>query len=593
MPFAAQLGHWRKHAHTHPAFTTRLVIIGLIAATAVLMSYLDLATLAAGLGLFLWGMQYLEKGIKQLSGGKLGRWLQQATRTRPRAILFGAATTATVQSSSLMTLLSMSFVSAGLVTLPAGIALLFGANLGTTTGAWLMATFGLSFDLARYAMPFLAAGLLGARLLPKSLRGYAHLLMGIGLLFLGIDFMKLGFSAWQDSLSLAGLAGTQFWHWPLYVLFGVIATVVMQSSHATLLIILTALASGQLDYLPALAVAVGANVGTTVTALLGALGASTAAQRLAGAHIVFNLLTAGVALTLLLPLAWLVDFSSTLIGIDADAWPLKLALFHTLFNVLGIVLMLPFITPLAKWLERLLPSPAHHLDRAQARYLDASALQHSDTALSALDQECRRLERRAYHLLCNALLIHSADALGHLPTREKVEQAIDSQHWPAVNERYHERIKPLLSEILAFYARLEVPMADDQQAYLEARLQQTFRLVEAVRFGEVLQRSLLRHTAPDSPLREGHDALRLALAKGLNYLNRRSEENTVSTSTLAEPIYTASQFWQEETARRLRQQRLTPAQASTLMNDFHQASRLIDALMPSMASEWQYHPSPD
>lgn len=581
MALSTYFSPWRQRLHNHPTLSGRLVITGLLAATALLMSYLDLATLAAGLGLFLWGMGYLERGIKQLSGGKLEHWLHCATGTQPRALAFGALATATVQSSSLITLLSMSFVSAGLVTLPSAIALLFGANLGTTTGAWLMATFGLGFDLARYAMPFLAAGLIGSRLLAKRYCGYAYLLMGVGLLFLGIDFMKLGFSAWQNGLSLEGFAGEQFWHWPLYVLFGVIATVVMQSSHATLLITLAALASGQLPYLPALAVAIGANVGTTVTALLGALGASIAARRLAGAHVVFNLFTGAVALLLLLPLAWLVNQMSTVIGIGAEAWPLKLALFHTLFNVLGIVLMLPAIPALARALERIFPASTKQ-PYAQARYLEASALQLPDTAINALEQECRRLERHAYHVLCSAILMRSADVLGHPPKRQKSTALIDPNAWPAVNERYHERIKPLLSEILAFYARIDTPLTKAQQTHIQQRLQRIFRLVEAVRFGEVLQRSLLRHAARTSPLRDAHDALRLAVAQGLNQLSQEQNESTdVSMTAVVEPLDTISQQWQREIATRLRSERLDPALASTLMNDLHQAQRLIYALTPN------------
>ncbi|MDR5900200.1 Na/Pi symporter [Halomonas vilamensis] len=587
MALSTYFSPWRQRLqtqlHHYPALSGRLVVLGLLAATAFLMSYLDLATLAAGLGLFLWGMGYLERGIKQLSGGKLERWLHRATGTQPRALAFGALATATVQSSSLITLLSMSFVSAGLVALPNAIALLFGSNLGTTTGAWLMATFGLGFDLARYAMPFLAAGLIGSRLLAKRYRGYAYLLMGVGLLFLGIDFMKLGFSAWQDGLSLEGFAGELFWHWPLYVLFGVIATVVMQSSHATLLITLAALASGQLPYLPALAVAIGANVGTTITALLGALGASIAARRLAGAHVVFNLFTGAVALLLLLPLAWLVDQISTVIGIGAEAWPLKLALFHTLFNVLGIILMLPAIPALARWLERTFPTPAK-MPYAQARYLEASALQLPDTALNALEQECQRLERHAYHVLCSAILMRSADVLGHPPKRQKATALIDPNAWPAVNERYHERIKPLLSEILAFYAQMiDTPLTQAQQTHIQWRLQRLFRLVEAVRFGEVLQRSLLRHATRTSPLRDAHDALRLAVAQGLNQLSQgQDDDNTdISITAVVEPLDTVSQQWQQEIATRLRSKRLDPSLASTLMNDLHQAQRLIYALTPS------------
>lgn len=549
-----------------------LELLGLAAAAAVLLSRLDLATLAAGLGLFLWGMTHLEEAIKRLSGGTLDRWLHAATSHPGRAIGVGALATALVQSSSLITLLAMSFVSAGLVALPGAIALLFGANLGTTTGAWLIASLGLRFDLAQYAMPLLALGLLSRYRLSGPLAGIAGLLLGIGLLFLGIDFMKLGFEAWQDGLRLDGLAGDRLWHWPMFVLIGVIATVVMQSSHATLLLTLTALASGQLPYLPSLAIAIGANIGTTVTAVFGALSAGVAARRLAGAHVIFNLATAVVALALLVPLAWLVDIIADLAGLAETAWPLKLALFHTLFNLLGIVLLLPWIPRLANLLERRFPEPKRLLP-AQARYLDSAALNHADTAVNAMLQECRRLNRRAYHLLCTAILLPSAEVIGHPPERRAVEARIDSDAWPPVNVRYQERIKPLLTEILAFQARISVPLTDSQQQQLEMLQASSLRMVEALRFGELLQRSLLRHAAPMSPLREAHDDLRLAVAAGLN---RLAEEE--ADPTIAAPVEEARRHWQHELARRLREHQLDPWLASTLMNDLHQASRLMTAL---------------
>ena len=561
------------------AMRRRLELFGLFAATALLLARPDLATLTAGLGLFLWGMSHLEEGVKRLSGGTLDRWLHRATRSPARAIGVGALATALVQSSSLITLLAMSFVSAGLISLAGAIALLFGANLGTTTGAWLIASAGLRFDLAHYAMPLLALGLLGNRLSSGALASIAGLVLGIGLLFLGIDFMKLGFETWQDGLRLDGLAGNRLWHWPLFVLFGIIATVVMQSSHATLLLTLTALASGQLPYLPALAIAIGANVGTTVTAVLGALAAGSAARRLAGAHVVFNLVTAAIALLLLIPLAWLVDVIATAIGMSATAWPLKLALFHTLFNLLGIVVMLPLIPRLASALERHFPEPAR-LPHAQARYLDKAALEHADTAVAAMEQECQRLNRRAYHLLCTAILMPSADVIGHPPQHETVSTTIDPDTWPAVNDRYQERIKPLLTEILAFYSHIDTPLTDEQKTHLDRLRDQTLRMVEAVRFGEVLQRSLLRHAARTSPLREAHDELRLALALGLNRLAEEPDAADIAT-----PVQTVRHRWQRELAERLRQQRLDPWLASTLMNDLHQASRLIAALVDAPHSQ--------
>ncbi|QOR37372.1 Na/Pi cotransporter family protein [Billgrantia diversa] len=551
----------------------RLELLGLAAAAALLVSRPDLATLAAGLGLFLWGMTLLEEAVKRLSGGTLDRWLHTATSHPGRAIGVGALATALVQSSSLITLLAMSFVSAGLVALPGAIALLFGANLGTTTGAWLIASLGLRFDLAHYAMPLLALGLLSRYRLSGILSGIAGLLLGIGLLFLGIDFMKLGFEAWQDGIHLDGLVGDRLWHWPLFVLVGVLATVIMQSSHATLLLTLTALASGQLPYMPALAIAIGANIGTTVTAVLGALTAGVAARRLAGAHVIFNVATAAVALALLVPLAWLVDGVAELVGLAVTAWPLKLALFHTLFNLLGIVLMLPWIKRLADLLERRFPEPTR-LPPTQARYLDSAALNHADTAVSAMEQECRRLDRRVYHLLCSAILMSSADVIGHPPERGSVEAPIDPEAWPLVNAHYHERIKPLLTGILDFQARIDVPLTEDQQQRLAKLQSRTLRMVEALRFGEVLQRSLLRHSARMSPLREAHDDLRLAVASGLNQLVEQQESQTI-----AAPIDEVRRHWQDEMARRLRSRRLDPWLASSLMNDLHQASRLIAALL--------------
>lgn len=549
--------------------------LGLAAAAALLVARHDLATLAAGLGLFLWGMTHLQDAIKRLSGGTLDRWLHTATLHPVRAIGVGATATALVQSSSLVTLLALSFVGAGLVTLPGAIALLFGANLGTTTGAWLIAAFGLRFDLAQFAMPLLALGLLGSRVLKDGRAAAAGVLLGIGLLFLGIDFMKLGFEAWQDGLSLDGLAGDSVWHWPLFVLFGVVATVVMQSSHATLLITLAALAGGQLPYLPALAIAIGANVGTTVTAVLGAMSAGVAARRLAGAHVVFNLTTAAVALALLVPLAWLVDELGELIGLAADAWPLKLALFHTLFNLLGIMLMLPLIPRLAARLERLFTEPSR-IPPAEAKYLNTTALQHADTALAAMEQECQRLNRRAYHLLCAAILMPSGEVIGHPPSREVVKARIDPNAWPMVNTRYHEQIKPLMAEILAFYARLDMPLTPEQETRLETLYARTLRMVEAVRFGEVLQRSLMRHAAPASPLRDAHDDIRLALAQGLNRLAAAPDSADITSS-----IDEVRQHWQQALAERLRQHRLDPWLASSLMNDLHQATRLMGALSPS------------
>jgi phosphate:Na+ symporter len=185
-------------------------------------------------------------------------------------------------------------------------------------------------------------------------RGIGYALAGVGFLFLGIHYMKLGFEEFQGQIDLARFALTGVLGLVVYTLLGA-ATVVMQSSHATMVLVLTALAAGQITYENAIALAIGANVGTTVTAIIGALGANYQGRRLALAHLLFNLATAAVALVFVAQLREAVDLIASRTGIAADAYALKLALFHTLFNTFGILLMLPVLRPLVRLLERRIP----------------------------------------------------------------------------------------------------------------------------------------------------------------------------------------------------------------------------------------------
>src|SRR6056297_3280762 len=284
----------------------------------------DLQEVAAGVAIFLFGIFMLQDGFKLLSGGNLERLLGAATRSTPRALAFGLVSSTLVQSSSLVSVVTISFLSAGLISLVGGIGIVFGANLGTTTGAWIVAGLGLKVNIAAWAMPMIAVSALLVFQKAAVPRGIGYALAGIGFLFLGIHYMKIGFEAFRDHIDLAryalpGLAGLV-----VYTALGMLATVVMQSSHATMVLLLTALAAGQITYDNAIAVAIGANVGTTVTAMLGALGANHQGRRLALAHLVFNVATAAVALGFIAQLREAVDAISAAVGIAATDYTLKL-----------------------------------------------------------------------------------------------------------------------------------------------------------------------------------------------------------------------------------------------------------------------------
>ena len=277
---------------------------------------------------------------------------------------FGVVTTTLMQSSSLVSVITISFLSAGLITLASGIGIIFGANLGTTTGAWLVAGFGLKVDIAAYAMSMLVFGVILILQKSKHLKGFGYILAGLGFLFLGIHYMKEGFELFREHIDLTAYAMTGLKGLLLYTLIGIVATVIMQSSHATSVLIITALASQQITYDNALALAIGSNVGTTITAIIGAISVGVNGKRLAVAHLVFNMITGLVAIALISQLMLSFDWLSERLNINADNYTLKLAVFHTLFNFLGVILMLPFIGKLGEVITKWLPDKQYEIEQS-------------------------------------------------------------------------------------------------------------------------------------------------------------------------------------------------------------------------------------
>ena len=166
----------------------------------------DAQEIAAGVAIFLFGMIMLEDGFKLFSGGTLERMLERTTGSTPKALLFGVISTTVLQSSSLVSVITISFLSAGLMSLIAGVGIIFGANIGTTTGAWLVAGLGLKVNIASYAMPMIAISIILVFQKPKLLRGIGYALAGLGFLFLGIHHMKEGFEAFRDQIDLLRFA---------------------------------------------------------------------------------------------------------------------------------------------------------------------------------------------------------------------------------------------------------------------------------------------------------------------------------------------------------------------------------------------------
>jgi len=487
--------------------------------------------IAAGVAIFLFGMLMLEDGFKLFSGGFLESTLEKATGSVTKAMSFGVVATTIMQSSSLVSVITISFLSAGLISLIAGVGIIFGANIGTTTGAWLVAGFGLKVKISAYALPMLAVSIVLVFQKSKYLRGAGYVLAGLGFLFLGIHHMKEGFEALKEQFDLTRFAMTGVLGLIVYTLVGATATVVMQSSHATMVLIIAALASGQVSYENALALAIGANIGTTITAIIGALTANFQGKRLALAHLIFNTVTAAVALVFISPLVQAVDWVSAGVGIAGDDYALKLAVFHTIFNVLGVVLMLPMLRVLIRFLERAITEPTQ--DLSQPKFLSEAVDEFPMTIEIALRKEVRHLYENAVELIVHGLNLHRHDIFD-APDIANVVANSNAPFDFDIDERYETRIKTLYSAIVEFATRAgSKKIPQDQMESIYTLRDVAARIVRAVKSVKHMRRNVTAFTErPHGVITGVYNDLRTEIARILVEINKLDLANPEERSSL-------------------------------------------------------------
>lgn len=307
------------------------------------------------LGIFLFGMRLMSESIQKYSGERLRTIMGSMTGNRFAGITTGFLITCLVQSSSATTVLVVSFVHAQLLTLVQSIGVIMGANLGTTTTFWIISFLGFKFSLSKIAIPIIGIGVILSFFKFSKLKEFGNFLTGFGLLFFGLSLLK---NAVPDIKSnpealewIASLSGHGFSSILLFMLFGVVLTIVVQSSSVAGAITLTMAYKGWIDYHNAAAIILGENIGTTVTAYLASLTANTAAKRAARAHFMFNVIGVIWMLAFFYPFVNLVDFIMPGNPADADALPMHMALFHTLFNMLNILVLVGFVPQIGRLVE--------------------------------------------------------------------------------------------------------------------------------------------------------------------------------------------------------------------------------------------------
>lgn len=398
----------------------------------------------SGLGMFLFGMFYMETALEESVGYRFKRWVKNSTSSTFKSLLTGTLSTALLQSSSAVTLITLSLVSVSMISLYSAIGIIFGANVGTTMTSWIVATLGFQVKIESFALPFIGMG--GLALIffraSKSVTHIAKLSTGFGLLFLGLDFMKKAIESFAISIDL-----TQFVGLPLiaFVLIGFVLTAIIQSSSAFTAIVLSALYSHMFNFEQSAALLIGSNIGTTMTAVLGSIGGIPDKKRVALAHFIFNFVTAVVAFVFLdVLLEVVVRFES--IAIHPV---LALALFHTLFNLLGVVLFLPFIGVLSRFLNTLFITK----EPEATRYIHLVDPKFSQTALVALHNEVNTLFVKTMKF---ALLIANIKPDDIFTKKMNLKEAVETNQTtiPFNHTTFYKNIKEIEMKIMEFVAVL-------------------------------------------------------------------------------------------------------------------------------------------
>ncbi|MCU7556049.1 Na/Pi symporter [Alteromonas sp. ASW11-19] len=337
-----------------------------------------LITVLGSLGLFLLGMVVMTDGLRQLAGDAIRRQLRYYTRSPLTGAVTGAFSTAVLQSSSAITVAVVGFVGAGLMSFSHALGVIFGANIGTTITGWLVLLFGFKIKLGAAALPLVFIGVLMRLLASGKLRAIGFVLAGFGLLFVGIASLQDSMAGLRTLLNFEPLPTGHIGQVLIIVGLGMLFTLVTQSSSAGVAATLTALYANMIDFEQGAALVIGMDVGTTITAAIATTGASVSAKRTGFSHVIYNLMTGLLAVLLITPFI-LVWEAVSLVPIEQHS-EIALISFHSFFNLLGVMVILPFTHQFAALMRRLFPEDG---DNIKTR-LDENLLGDSQAALDTL-----------------------------------------------------------------------------------------------------------------------------------------------------------------------------------------------------------------
>lgn len=332
--------------------------------------------LLAGLAFFLYGMRQMEESLKNLADRSFKKFLRKNTKYPIQGVLAGAAITAILQSSSMVTLLVMSFAGAGIIGFENGFGMIMGANLGTTMTGWIVSLIGFKLKIEKLILPLAAiSGIVHSFSKNERLSGISKIFFGFSLMFLGLGFMKNSFSDVSNTMDLGYLKNQPY---ILYLLFGIFLSAIIQSSSASMMIFLSSLSAGIITLHQAAYMVIGADLGTTITAIIGSIGGNSVKKQVGLSHFFFNFITAIIAVFLV---KYYLLFIKSVLNINDEL--IATVLYHSLFNATGIIIFTPFVKPFARLIKKITPEK----EKTFSKYISKVNTQDKQESLEAILKE--------------------------------------------------------------------------------------------------------------------------------------------------------------------------------------------------------------
>ncbi len=447
---------------------------------------INIFSLVGSLALFLFGMKTMSEGLEKFAGDRLRNILAAMTKNRMAGVLTGILITALIQSSSATTVMVVSFVNAGLMTLAQSIGVIMGANIGTTVTAWIISAVGFKVNIAAFAIPLLAVGMPLIFSRKGNRKSVGEFIFGFSFLFMGLSFLQEAATAMNIGDMVAGMLAhvpqDSFFTIILFVIVGALVTMIVQASAATMAITLMLFGMNipGFGFEQAAALAMGQNIGTTITAFMASLTANTQARRAALAHMFFNVFGVVAFLIVFYPachaVSWFVD---SVMGGGNDLF--KLSAFHTAFNIINTLLLIGFVKQIEMLVCRVLPMKAQDEDY-RLRFISGGLLSTAELSIMEAKKEIRSFAERCKRMA------------GFVPTLLQTQDEMEFNKLFARIEKYENITDSMEMEIASYLNKVsEGRLSDASKTQIQKMLRQISELESIGDSVYNLGRTLNRH----------------------------------------------------------------------------------------------------